>query len=267
MEAVSLKGEVVFEARRLSFAYAGAAPLLRDLDLVVRGGELVALIGPNGAGKSTLLHLLTGWLAPTAGVAMYRGRAARAWDRRAFAREVAVVPQREEGTFPFLVEEVVLMGRYAHQSGLLGFDDEEDHAIVRNCLQRVGLESMGHRTMEQLSGGECQRVLLARALAQCPSVLLLDEPTASLDLSHQREVFALLEELNAKHGLTVIVVSHDINLAALYCPRIVVLAGGRIAADGAPGELMKEELLREIYGAPVKVAVDDDGTPFVRVVR
>jgi len=207
-------------------------------------------------------------MRPNSGTVRFRGREVAQWNRRAFAREVAVVPQSEERVFPCTAEEVVLMGRYAHQPVLAGFDDEEDHTIARSVLERVGLSGFAHRRMHQLSGGEAQRVLLARALAQCPTVLLLDEPTANLDLGYQRETFRLLEELNRQgEGITVLAISHDINLAALYCRRLALLHGGRLLAEGTPAELLTEERLSAVYRTAVRVRTDEHGQPHVSVVR
>jgi iron complex transport system ATP-binding protein len=260
--------ETLFETRELRFGYVPGRWVLDGLDFFLPRGAFLGVLGPNGAGKSTLLHLLTGWMRPNSGTVRFRGRDVAQWNRRAFAREVAVVPQSEERVFPCTAEEVVLMGRYAHQPVLAGFDDEEDHTIARNVLERVGLGGFAHRRMNQLSGGEMQRVLLARALAQCPTVLLLDEPTANLDLGYQRETFRLLEDLNRQgEGITVLAISHDINLAALYCRRLALLHGGKLLAEGTPAELLTEERLSAVYRTAVRVRRDEDGQPHVSVVR
>jgi iron complex transport system ATP-binding protein len=260
--------ETLFEARDVSFAWPRGPRILHGLSLRVPAGEFLGILGPNGAGKSTLLHLLTGWVRPVGGAIAYRGRPVGDWPRRAFAREVAVVPQAEERVFPCTVEEVVLMGRYAHQPVLAGFDDEEDHAIARNVLERVGLGGFAHRRMHQLSGGEGQRVLLARALAQCPTVLLLDEPTANLDLGFQRETFRLLEDINRSgEGITIVAISHDLNLAAMYCRRLALLHDGRFIADGKPADVLTADRLEAVYRTPVRVHDEGDGTPRVSLVR
>jgi len=259
---------ILFEVRELSFAWPRGREVLCNISMTLQAGEFLGVLGPNGAGKSTLLHLLTGWVSPVRGSVHYRGREVAHWNRRAFAREVAVVPQAEERVFPCTAEEVVLMGRYAHQPVLAGFDDEEDRTIARNVLERVGLQGFAHRRMHQLSGGEAQRVLLARALAQCPNVLLLDEPTANLDLGFQRETFRLLEDLNRDgKGITILAISHDLNLAGMYCRRLALLHGGRFVADGSPAEVLTEERLSDVYRTPVRVNLDDDGSPRVSLLR
>lgn len=252
----------LFDIAQLSFSY-GNREVLRGIDLSIGRGDFVGVIGPNGVGKSTLLHLMSGWLKPRAGSVAYKGRAVREWPRRAFAQQVGVVAQREEGLFPFTAEEVVLMGRYAHQAALAGFDDPEDHAIARGVLELVGLKGMEKRRLAELSGGERQRVFIARALAQCPEVLLLDEPTSSLDLSFQRDVFRLLERLNREHALTVFVVTHDINLAALFCRTLIVMGDGTIREQGAPRDLLRQDLLHDVYHAPIEILTSGDGTPVV----
>lgn len=252
-----------FEARDLHFAHRAAQPILSGLSMSVDAGAFAALIGPNGAGKTTLLRLMTGLFQPDSGNISYRGKPLTGWFRRAFAREVAVVPQHEDVLFPYTVEETILMGRFAHQHALVGFDDEEDRAIAAGVLRLVDLEGFASRRMDALSGGERQRVLVARALAQCPSVLLLDEPTSSMDLHHQRQLFGLLETLNAEHGITVFVVTHDINLAAMYARRLLVLDGGTIVADGTPEVVLNEETLRRVYRVPITVLRTEDGMPVV----
>ncbi len=257
----------LFEARNVVHRYRQGRRVLEGLDWDLRRGDFAALIGPNGVGKSTLLRLMSGWLVPVEGSLRYKGRPVGSWNRRAFAREVAVVPQREEGLFPFTASEVVRMGRYPHQFLLSGTDDEEDRRIAQAVLRLVGLEDFGTRRLAEMSGGERQLVLFARALAQCPEVLLLDEPTTFLDPAHQRTLFQLLDRLHSEGGLTILVVSHDINLAGLYCSRLAVMAGGRIAADGSPEEVLRPEVLEPVYGTRLTTATRPDGAPMLGLVR
>ncbi len=249
----------VFHLRDVHFGYDSERPVLQGLDLAIEEGSFLGIIGPNGAGKSTLLHLLSGWLRPSRGHVGFRNGPIERWTRPALARSIAVVPQREEGTFSFTVEDVVLMGRYPYLSGAIGFEDEEDHRIAREAIAAVGLEGFESRPLGQLSGGERQLALVARALAQDTGVLLLDEPTASLDLRHQRRIFSLLERLNAEKKATIVAVSHDINLAALYCRETAVLAHGRFVARGRPHEVLNESLLQEVYNVPVSVFRSPEG--------
>jgi len=249
----------VFDLNEVVFAYDAARPVLRGFGMRLEAGQFLGVIGPNGAGKSTLVHLLSGWLAPTSGGVECQGRPMPEWKRRDLARTIAVVPQREEGAFPFTVEEIVLMGRYPHLAGPIGFEDEEDHRVARESIAAVGLAGFERRPMGQLSGGERQLVLVARALAQKTPILLLDEPTSSLDLSHQRRVFSLLERLNREQGITILAVSHDINLAALYCHETAVLAGGTFVARGRPDDVLSESLLSTVYDVPVTVFHSPEG--------
>lgn len=255
--------EPLFQALDVSYGFTPGRRLLDGLNFVINKGDFVGLIGPNGAGKSTLMSLLSGWRDPDAGEIYFEGRDIRHWSRREFARRVAIVPQREEGVFPYTAREIVMMGRFAHQNPMIGYNDQEDEAIADGALRLVGLEGFGNRVLESLSGGERQQVLLARALAQCPSAILLDEPTASLDPNHQQQTFGILEKLNRECGITIFAISHDINLAALFCERIAVLHEGHITAEGTPEEILRPDLLEPIYGARIAMVERPDGIPMV----
>lgn len=259
--------ETLFRLAGASFRYRAEVPLLEGIDLDVRQGDFIALLGPNGVGKSTLIQLMTGWLSPKSGAVEFRGRPPARWNRLEFAREVSVVPQREESAFQFSVLELVLMGRHARHSSLMGYETDEDHRIALEALERVCLRGFEHRTCQSLSGGERQRLLIARALAQQAPVILLDEPTASLDLGHQRLMFSLLEELNRNEGRTIVTVSHDINLASLYARELVVLGRGKILARGTPDEIVQQDLLESVFHLPLHVSRSADGSPMVQVRR
>lgn len=249
------------------FRYRKDAPLLEGVNLRVDAGDFIALIGPNGVGKSTMIQLMTGWLTPLSGEVTFKGKPPHRWDRLELAREIAVVPQREESAFQFSVLDMVLMGRHARQSSLLGFESGEDYQVAREALERVCLGGFEDRNCQHLSGGERQRLLIARALAQQSPVILLDEPTASLDLGHQRMMFSLLEELNRAENRTIIAVSHDINLACLYAKELVVLDQGRIVERGTPREVARPDLLESVYRLPLTVTHTEDGHPVVQVRR
>jgi iron complex transport system ATP-binding protein len=240
----------VLEATDLSFAYRGAAagaPLVLDrVSVRVEGGASVALLGPNGAGKTTLLKLLAGMLPPRAGQVTLDGRPVATLTRREIARRVAVVPQETRTPFDFTVIEMVLMGRYPHL-GAFELEGARDLAIAREALAATGTAAFESRAFSTLSGGEKQRVVIAGALAQSAEVLLLDEPTAALDLKYQFEIITLLRRLNAERGTTVIVSTHDLNLAAALCDRMVLLRGGRIMAQGPTGEVLTPENVRALY--------------------
>jgi iron complex transport system ATP-binding protein len=215
-------------------------------------GEILGVVGPNSAGKTTLLRLLTRVHAPARGEIRLRGTPLARIPRRALAREVAVVPQEEALAFPVSVEELALMGRFPRAAGRL-FESAEDVARAREALALAGVLALRDQPVDTLAGGERQRALLARALAQEPRVLLLDEPTSHLDLRHQREIVELLRRLNRERGLSIVFVSHDLNLAAALADRLLVLAGGRVACLGRPVEVLTEAVLEAVYGCPVWV--------------
>ncbi len=245
----------VLEADGVSFAY-GRVAVLHELCIAVGRGELVGVIGPNGSGKTTLVRLLSGVLAPQAGRVVLGGRPLAGYSRREIARRLAVVPQDPTLEFPFTALEVVLMGRAPHLRPL-GFAGEHDVAVARGAMARLDVAGLEDRPLDRLSGGERQRVLLARALAQEPEVLLLDEPTTHLDLRHQAGIHDVVQELRQQQGVGVLSVLHDLNLAALYCDRLVLLAGGRVVGEGSPAEVLTPEALGRAYGTQVHVGVNE----------
>jgi len=249
------------EASSVRFGYRGRA-VFDGLSLSIAHGEMTALIGPNGSGKTTLLKLLSGVLRPAAGEVRVEGRPLARLSSGARARLIGVVPQETSLVFDFTVMETVLMGRTAYL-GLLGVEGREDLAAASAAMRRTGTLPFAGRLLSQLSGGERQLVLIARALAQQPRILLLDEPTVFLDIRHRLEIHDLLSRLNAEEGLTILTASHDINLAARYCRRIVLLKEGRVRADGPPADVFRADVLSEIYDTPLRVVSDPDcGVPY-----
>jgi iron complex transport system ATP-binding protein len=240
----------------------GGAPVLRSVSLALGEGEIVGVIGPNGSGKTTLVRGATRVIEPLAGAVTLLGRPLGLYDRRELARNLAVIPQEGTPIFPFTVLETVLMGRapWLHP---FAFEGEEDLRAAREALVAVGAADLALRDLAELSGGERQRVVVARALAQGTRVLLADEPTAHLDLRHAVAIFGLLRALRTERGLSVFVVTHDVNLAALFCDRLLLLGGGGVAAEGTPREVLRADLLGEVFGTPVVVETRPDGTPFV----
>lgn len=236
----------------ITFGYT-ATPVVRDVTFTVAAGEMVALIGPNGGGKSTLLKLAAGVLKPRAGSVHLGGERLAQLRRQEVARRIAVVPQDFTVQFGYTVREVVGLGRLPHRAGLAS-PHADDREAVERSLERTGMAALGDRIFNELSGGERQRALMALALAQSSKVVLLDEPTAHLDIKHQIEVLELLRRLNAERGLTVVAVLHDLNLAARYFPRLV-LFNQRIIADGAPASVLDAGLLEDVYGTPVQVGI------------
>lgn len=227
-------------------------PVLDGLDFSVAKGEFVGLLGPNGSGKTTLVHALAGMLAPQKGEVFLNGEPLISLASRRRARIVAVVPQSSEVRFPFTCLEIVLMGRYPHRRRQLSLAEED----LAKALWAMGETTTGHladRPVTEISGGERQRVVVARALAQEPALLLLDEATSSLDVRKKVEVFELLTRLNAQ-GLTIICALHDLNLAALYCRRLLFLKEGRLAEDGATERVFTAATLARVYDTPMEVA-------------
>ncbi len=243
----------VFELNDIAFAYRRQPPVLRNLSLSVAESEVLGIAGPNGTGKSTLFGVMAGLLAPDSGEARLNGVLLSGMRRRDIARQVALVPQTEHAAFPFTVEQTVLMGRTPHLASPLAAESREDRRIAREVIEAVGLGPLAARPVQQLSGGDRQLVLLARALAQDAPALLLDEPTASLDLAHQQAVARLVRGLAAERNRTVVLIAHDLNLAAMVCDRIAILHEGRIAESGPPADVLKEELIRSVWGAGVRV--------------
>ncbi len=254
---------VIFELSDATVRYAGVAaeapPALERVSLAVRAGECVALVGPNGAGKTTLLRALLGQVPTASGRALALGRDARGWARDALAREGGVVVQREEPAFPLTVREAVEMGRYPHLGAWRDAGPADREAVAR-AMRRADVAALGDRWVETLSGGEWQRVRIARALAQEPRALVLDEPTASLDLSHEMQLFELVVDLVRRDGLAALIVSHHINVAARFADRLVLLAAGRVVADGPSHEVLEPRRLAAVFGWPVAVHRLADGS-------
>jgi iron complex transport system ATP-binding protein len=234
------------EARR------GRPFVLAGLSLTVADGEILGVIGPNSAGKTTLIRLLTKVMAPRRGTIEVNGTSLASMTRTEVARHIAVVPQDVPQGLPFTVEQLVLMGRYPHGPRRF-FETDEDVAIAREAMAATSVLDLADMPVGSLSGGERQRVVLARALAQRPRLLILDEPTAHLDLRYQVECVALLRRVNREQGTTILLVSHDLNLAGELCDRLLLLADGRIVRLGTPAEVLEERLLAAVYGCAVVI--------------
>lgn len=250
------------EARGLRMPYG----LADGLELSVPAGCIMGLVGPNGAGKSTLLRILCGALRPTGGAVRIDGEPLADIDRRRRARTLAAMPQEEPRPEGFTVREAVELGRLPHLTrfGRLGPDD---HAAVDDALALAALDALAERPVETLSGGEHQRVRIARALAQAPRILLLDEPEAHLDLGHRAALMDLLVRANRSRGLTVLAALHALDVAALYCDRIALMQAGRIVAVGPPAEVLTAERIAAVYGSPVWVEPGPDGRPRIGPLR
>jgi iron complex transport system ATP-binding protein len=241
-------------AVRLQHVQVGYGPntILRDLSLEVPGGSFFIIIGPNSAGKTTLAKTLAGQLRPQQGTVEILGRPLASYSRRALARRVAVVPQYTPIDVPFTVLEVVLMGRSPHLT-LAGLETRRDVEIAGDAMAATQVSHLAHRRLNQLSGGEIQRVIIARAICQQPQIIILDEPTASLDLAHQVHIMDLLEQLKESRGFTVIMISHDLNLAAMYADILLLLHQGQVAAQGEPAQVLTYDRLEQTYGCVLLV--------------
>jgi ABC-type cobalamin/Fe3+-siderophores transport system ATPase subunit len=227
-------------------------PVLRGISLEVQAGELLAVVGPNGAGKSTLLKILGGSLAPWEGTVELAGRPLVGFDRRTLARTLATVAQENSVAFRFSVLEIVLMGRAPHL-GSFHLETRHDLAVAHAALERFDLLELAARPVQELSGGERKRVFLARALAQEPRVALLDEPTAFLDIRHIAEIFSHFRELCAERAMAVVATLHDLNAAARYADRVLLMKEGATVAYGSPEDVLTAENLRRVYETPVFV--------------
>jgi len=251
----------------VSFGYHAGRPVLKGINLTFETGDFCALIGPNGAGKSTVLRLLSGLFSPQSGSIAFRGRSIDRWKRSEYAKKVAAVPQGETAVFDYSVRDVVLMGRFAYRSGPFGLESSHDLEVAERVLEMTDLVPFADRPITDLSGGERQRVLVARALAQEPDVLLLDEPTTAMDPLHQKLLLELLERLNREDGKTVVLASHDLSLVGTFARRVCVLVKGEIVHDGPTGDVVKNEILSTVYGTEIGVVHTEGDTVLVGLLR
>lgn len=242
------------EVRGLKYSY-NRYMVLDGVDLDVREGEILGILGPNGCGKTTLLKNLNKNLTPAGGCVMLDGTDLDTMVKRDIAKSVAVVPQTNEIRFSFSVREIVAMGRMPFQS-MMGGESREDARIVDEAIEKVGLTSMKDRHINTMSGGERQRVMIARALAQTPRILLMDEPTLHLDINTQFEALDLIQELSRESGLTVVVVSHDLPMVARYCDRIAMIHDRRVMCCGTPEEVLTPENMRTVFNMDAELGYD-----------
>jgi iron complex transport system ATP-binding protein len=241
-----------WSTERVSFSYSGASrPALQEVSVELPAGQCTAILGPNGSGKSTLLKLLLGALKPPAGRISFGGRGISSWSRKELAKTVGVVPQGEEISFPLTVRELVAMGRYPHL-GAFRASGPADVAAVEAAMDRCDIGDLADRSIQTLSGGERQRARLARALAQEPRVLALDEPTLALDIRHEMEIFELLRHLTLE-GVTVVIVTHSLNLASRYADQLILLENGCVAAAGTPSQVLQQDRLEKVYQWPLVI--------------
>ncbi len=252
-----------YDVQAVRFRYRTAAShdagwALNGVTFHVRDGEVLGIVGPNGSGKTSLLKLLAGMIAPQEGTLCLFGTPLPAMPQQDLARLVAVVPQDTQQVFPFTVAESVLMGRFPHRphdrwNAGFGWETPEDLTVTAQAMATMDITHLARRSVMDLSGGERQRTVIARALAQTPNVLLLDEPTAFLDLQHQIEICAVLRRLNEERGLTIVLVSHDLNLVSQYCDRLLLLDNGRVFRLGRPEDVIQSDVLETVYHCRVLV--------------
>jgi iron complex transport system ATP-binding protein len=254
----------MLELAGIRFAYRtnDTRPVLRDVSLAVARAEIVGIVGQSGGGKSTLLRVCAGLLVPDAGTVRIAGADPRHTARVALARRVAYLPQEHALGFPFTVAEVVLMGRYPHR-GALSLERDEDLRLADEAMRRCDVAELAGRRFHELSGGERRRALLAQAFCQAAELVLLDEPTASLDPAHALAVMAALEAARKERGATVVVVTHDLNLAARFCDRVLLVDEGAIVAQGAPAALFAAPEAARAFGVPLHVGQLPAGGAFV----
>jgi iron complex transport system ATP-binding protein len=246
--------EPILILKKIRFRYEDSW-ILKDVDLRINEGEMLGVLGPNGSGKSTLLKVMDGVLLPQQGEVLLRGRPLTSLPRTDVAREIAMVAQENFFRFAFSVLQVVLMGRFPHLRRLQ-FEGDQDMNIALRALRATHASHLSGRSIHEISGGEKQRVLMARALAQEPRVVLLDEPTSFLDLKHKRDVFRLIASLSAERSLGVVLASHDMDLIAQYCHRIVMLKEGVMLQVGSPEEVLTADNIEALYECPVVVDIN-----------
>lgn len=245
-------------ADNVSFRYAAGAPLVLDgVSVRLGDGALAGILGPNGSGKTTLLRLLSGTRRPTAGRVLMGDRPLDQLSRREAARQIAVVPQETELAFEYRAIEIVLMGRHPHL-GTFTIEGPADLAIAMDAMAATGTGHLAERMFHELSGGEKQRVVIASALAQSADFLLLDEPTASLDLGYQLEIASLLRTLNQEHGVTMVISTHDLNLAASICRELILMRDGRVLAAGPTADVLTPDNIERLYDVEADVHMNDE---------
>lgn len=243
----------------LEFSYSDEVVVLSGISLSIKNPQLISIIGPNGVGKSTLIHCLNKILSPTKGTVMIDGKAVKEYETKELARKVGYVPYAASDTFPMTVVDTILMGRNPHRHWKSLKDDLK---VAREVMEMMDITYLALRPFNELSAGQHQRVMLARGLAQEPEILLLDEPTANLDIKHQMDVIRLLKELSVSRKIVVVMISHDLNLAAKYSDNIVMLANKKVFAVGSPEEVITPENVKAVYDVDCEV-ITSEGRPFM----
>ncbi len=255
----------VLSANDVSFSYRRDVPVLNGVNLSFSSGQFVCILGANGSGKTTLLRCLMGRLIPKVGVVRLDGSEVRKFASRELAKLMAYVPQQPGSALAMSVAEIVLTGRLAH-GGLLGLAGRKDMDIAIAAMRMTETLEFKDRLLGELSGGEAQRVMVARAIAQQPEICLLDEPTSQLDIRNQMLIYRMMQRLAHDWQMAVICVSHDVNLAARFADRLVLMRDGAVVAAGKPSQVVTEEVMKETYGLDVELIPVDGQTPIVRAL-
>lgn len=256
---ITLMSGYDIETEKLGFGYNDTSRVLQDVDLKVKGHQMISIIGPNGVGKSTLIYCLNKILDPSDGKVFISDKELGSISIKELAKQMGFVPHATHDVFPMTVMDTVLMGRHPHSGHKITDNDVQE---AYGILKLLGMEKFAMRSFDQLSAGQHQKIVLARGLAQKPKILLLDEPTSNLDIKHQMDVTRILKELSTEQDMTVIMISHDLNIAARYSDRIIMLFDKGIYRIGTPEEVINEENIRHVYGVESKV-IEDSGRPYV----
>lgn len=261
--AGELHRDIAIDGEDLHFTYPDGTAALRGTSLSCQAGKLLAVLGPNGSGKTTLLRCLMGRLHPQAGEVRLDGDPIRRYSARDLARRLAYVPQQPTSAFAMNVQEIILTGRLAH-TGMLGLAGRKDLDVAREAMRMTETLPFASRSLSELSGGEAQRVMVARALAQQPTVCLLDEPTSHLDIRHQLRIYELMQRVAHDWPMAVICISHDVNLAARFADELLLMQGGKVVARGTPRDTLTREILSETYDVEIDLVDTGEDIPLIR---
>ncbi|MBK7106221.1 MAG: ABC transporter ATP-binding protein [Ignavibacteriae bacterium] len=239
--------------------------LISDLNLVVNAGEFITVMGPNGSGKSTLLKLIANLIEPNNGKIFLEGKNYNSYKRKEFAKIVSFVPQINKMFFQYSIYEIVMMGRTPFQN-IFGIENDTDKEKIANVLQILEIDHLKHKGINEVSGGEAQRALIARALVQEPKIILLDEPNAHLDIKHQVAIFNILQKLNDEFNLTIMLISHELNLASFFSKRVLLMNNGKIEFDSSPKQVLTEKNIKSIFKINSKVSVNEKDEIFIKII-
>ena len=251
----------VYRVNSINFRYNGTT-IVNNITLNIKEGEFLSILGPNGAGKTTLIKILTGVIKDIEGEVYLYSRPLHHYKRREFARIVSFLPQNPEINLPFQVKDVVMMGRFPY-IGRFEMEKPRDTEVVEYAMKLLNIDHLAKRHLMELSGGEVKRVFIAQAIAQESKILFLDEPTANLDINYQIEIFRILKDFNTRLNKTIILITHDINHAARFAKRIVLLRNGKVVKSGGPEEIINEDNLKRVYNTNLKIEYDSKNKPYI----